>query len=317
MGSISISTPDFFGIGEFWSGLILGLILFPTGFVLWFFFEDLLLPSGNFEMEPDEARLDGPAGAGVLVCDYVDKEMLQTIAQQKEIAPRPKESERGKEVTIEGSVGLQRIPIVGRLLRRTRENEKQRFEHREDHNVLLATVMDALEKDNELLRGLDKKPNVSLGSSRVMDELAGMAERHSEAKTAREALTAVTSRLMAEQKRAEFEDAAESGSFVLVEGPWGTERDGDGTKLSLRKLSPGRVLYGPDDLEPVDVPDGIALEVRVPDQGLSSQGRDRLSADEQTAAIFGTAIRASGGVSLSRRLRFLADTASRAPQIGA
>jgi hypothetical protein len=40
----AIATPSFFGIGEFWSGLLIGLAIVPVGFVVWIFLEWIDLP---------------------------------------------------------------------------------------------------------------------------------------------------------------------------------------------------------------------------------------------------------------------------------
>lgn len=291
-----IPTPDFFGIGEFWSGVIVGILLIPAGWFLWFLLEELIIAFDREDIPRDEEYpTNRPAAAGVLVSDYADMEMLQTIAQQKEIDPEPVESERGRKVGRESSVGAQKYLFFWRRSRKASEEEKARYEHRADHNVLLAAVLNALDNDNELRRNLAQKPEVSLGNSHVMDELASMAESHSEAQTAREALTTITSRLMAEQKRKEFERAVEANAFVLLEGMWVIHKRDSHLILQLGQLIPAQRLYGPDDTDSVDMPDGVSLEVKIPYQALSEQGRDRLDADEQSAAVFGVATKALNG----------------------
>ncbi len=194
---IALSTPNFFGIGEFWSGLIIGVVVVPLAFFLFIFFEEINL-RGEPSDSDDDYRPDRPAGAGVLVCDYVDAGMLETIAKQKGIEPSPKVSERGRRVTKEGSVGFQKIPIIGKLARSSTDDERLRWEHREDHNVLLSSVLGTLDKAGELRRDLTRAPEVSLVSPHVMDELADMAGQHDEAQTAREAINTIRERLLSD-----------------------------------------------------------------------------------------------------------------------
>lgn len=295
--ALSIPTPNFFGIGEFWSGLIIGLLILPAGFFIWFIWDEWDTHRLLSEDPPDSEPLtpDRPAGAGVLVCDFADQEMIGTIAQQKGVELSPKESERGREIESEGSGGVTKGPLLARFSRRTNEQERKRYEHREDYNVLLAALLDALERDGELQRNLSRRPDVSLGSDFVMDELAGMAERHSEAQTAREALATVTSRLMGEQKRREFESVAESNPFVLVEGKWTVTKVDGHTVLALAQLTPSAEVYSQADEDGVEMPDDLSLQVKVPDEGFSDQGRTRFETSARKAAVFGTAANYSNG----------------------
>jgi hypothetical protein len=221
--------------------------------------------------------------------------MIRTIAQQKGIELAPKESERGRDVTNEGSAGAGKGPLFARFSKRTNEQEHKRFEHRQDYNVLLSEVLDVLDRGSELERNLSRKPEVPLNSTYVINELAGIAGQHSEAQTAREALSTLGSRLMAEQKRREFDAVADSNSFVLVEGAWRVTPNEDTSLLCLRQLTPGPQMYGPEDTEVVPMPKGVALHVTVPHEGLSSHGRARLASTEQTAAVFGTAANLTNG----------------------
>lgn len=289
-----ISTPDFFGIGEFWSGLVVGIGALFLALVTFFWWIDRDIGRDLSDLD-ERSGLDRPAGAGVLVCDYVDGNMLETIAKQKGIELSPKESERGRRVTREGSVGFQKLPIIGRLAGSRSDEERLRWEHREDHNVLLSSLLKCLETAGELRRDLTRAPDVSLVSPQVLDELADMAGKHDEAQTARVAINTISKRLIAERKAAEFNAAVESRAFILVEGRWRIDSDGQNVTLRLKNLWPPAGPPFEPQGDPIDMPSGVELRVNVSIEDLSTQGRDRLGVAEQSVAVFGVAASAQDG----------------------
>lgn len=292
----AISTPHFF-FGEFWTGVLFGVLGLIGLVVLLFWWSEMefwpfndTIDYGEFDQDPARG-----AGEGVLVADFLDANVLESIAEQKNIEPEPKESEKGSSTSKEASVGLQRVPVVGKFAGSKSEQEKLKFEHRKDHNVMLAAVLKQLEEDNELRRDLDEVPAVSLGDEYVMEQLAEMAEEHSEAKTTREGLFTLRSRLMAEEKQKEYGRAVETGDFVLVEGKWHIRDTGDGRRqLHLAQLRVHDDFpEGPPEYK--DAPEGVNLVVNFDAGRLTDQGKDRLAASEQRAAVFGTPSAYSSG----------------------
>jgi hypothetical protein len=287
----AISAPTFF-FGEFWTGVLLGIAGFIGFIALILFLDDQNWwpMRDTFDYTEDELPGVRGAGEGVLVADFLDAEVLESIAQQKKIDPEPKESETGSSASREASVGMQKMPIIGKYVGSKSQEQKQKFVHRKDHNVMLAAVLKQLEKDNELRRDLDEVPGVSIGDDHVMEQLAEMAEEHAEAKTTREGMFTLRSRLMAEEKQKEYDRAVEAGELVLVEGKWEVRELVDGGARKQLRL---KQLREHDDFpsnppEYKDAPDGVALVVNFDTERLTDQGKDRFAVNEQRAAVFGT-----------------------------
>jgi hypothetical protein len=312
MLTLTVASIEFFGIGELWSGIIIGVLVIPVAIGLlvgWIVLADKL----GFGSPPEFGSAPTPAGSGVLICDYVDVETLTTTATQSGVEPEPQETERGTTTTRDRSAGLTKGGLTGRFGRSRSEDERKRFLHGADPNLLLSKTLDTLEQKGELTRYLADTPSVSLGDPNLEDQLSKIAEEYAEAKEAREALTNVRARLISSEKRNEFEEVVKGRQFVLVESRWNVARSDGRIQLSLAQLNPGsrysdwareqqrlvmREMYL-DDMEgaepppkpkPIKMPDEIAVVVAIDAAELTKQGESRFPGDGHVSAgVFGTA----------------------------
>lgn len=145
------------GIGEFWTGIVLGVVAIPCAVVLWWTLEGWW--SGHRYTDGVADPLDaGPIDRGTLLCDLVDEETLRSVAAQQGISVAPS---RIEEDTRRASGISARLRSIGGEHRR----EAGRREIREpidDMNVLVRRVLKELDEKASLNRHLDRVPGIEV-----------------------------------------------------------------------------------------------------------------------------------------------------------
>jgi hypothetical protein len=290
---LAIATPNFFGIGEFWTGVICAVGGIVLAFIMWAVADELhtaWILRGPDPPYPEEAPWEegiSSVSAGVLVADYVDDDLLISIAEQKGVEPEPAESEQNRSSARSGGVDAGRSGLTARFSRERREEHRARFEHRQDHNVLLGKVLEKLEEDAGLNRSLTLIPTVSVVDTGVLDRLAQGAREFEAARQAHEAMETWQSEVVKEAKAEELQRVVERDAFLFLESRWDVLAGSESVHLQLAELVEPRP-YG--ETRTLPVPAGVAIECDLAEAELTDQGRRRLAGGgSKPVAVLATA----------------------------
>lgn len=304
--AVTINTPHFFGVDGFWAGVIWTLLLLIAvpivGFILFLGYmeiEEWWMDRRN-DFDPSDEYLSpevAGVGKGVLVCDYVDSATLSSIGVQKQITPEPTESEKGESVTRGVTAGAEKAGLIARIIRSRREDSREKFEHQEDPNLVLRKVLVKLARDQSLNQSIVQVPYVPLVGEEGLGRLVDLARDIEGVAEARDQVSELQDRLIAEEKLKEFAQLKEANSFQLVESSW-TVAVADG-QVTLRLLELRPQGYGPSDYqaERVPMPAGAEVNLTVPANTLTDQGNTRLiDGREVRAGVFARMGGLSGNV---------------------
>jgi len=240
----------------------------------------------NIGWQDEYVHPDGALSSGVVLADYVDEQGLVSIAKQKGIEPEPNRRERSSSTTRGGDVGGGAGGLKARLTRQRRQDEKEVFDVEKDPNTMLAAVLARLERDDELDRQIAHVPPLMLDDA-TLERIRDVASDEPE----QAALAGLRTRLVAAEKRREFEAAAESGAFLLIESDWSVTIDDDDGRvvLLLESFRPPFLAYDTraadiDKIEPVPVPEGVSIGAQAPGNRLTDRGRARLETGARVRA---------------------------------
>lgn len=275
------------GLGEFWTGVLAPIVV---GLAFWLvlastdYFDHWPWQSMNYDL--DDVPDSPPVARGVLVCDWVDVELLASIARQKKVEPEPVRIEKGEARTHSG--GVDAGPKWLRLKRRGGRQSDQRsfYEFANDPNAMLAAVLSALEREGGLYQELDVQPYANLLNSDVLNQVLAAAHDQPEAQTARDAIESIQQDAITLQKRNELQEVVKhERRFIFVESRWrvtdeGVHEAGDEFWLELVTLRPAAnaAYYRRDDeTAAIPVPPALSIAVRVSADRLTPTGKHRIS----------------------------------------
>lgn len=254
---------------------VVGFFTVPAGFMLWEWLDTRTVRGGPDDWGDEMTHPDGRAEGGTLLCDYVDENNLASIGKQKGIEPEPTRRERGTSTTRGRDVGGGWPGIRARWGRERREDERQVFDVEKDPNAVLRAVLERLECDGELDRGIGHAPPLGL-DDRTLELVRDVQEGLS--------IGDLRERLIVAEKRRELDGIVERAPFVLIESEWGVQVTAGAVTMTLEKLRPGYLAYdryghGPDADErtkPIAVPDGLRVLASVPSDKLRDPVKTRL-----------------------------------------
>jgi hypothetical protein len=286
------------GIGELWTGIVLGAIALPVAVIGYFALHEFIDVRRMRRLEPAELDEGGPVDRGTVLCDAVDQDTLRSTATQLGIPVTP---ERVEEDTHRSSGFVGQLFRIG-AERRKEKGKKEIREPVDDPNLLVRRVLRRLDTEGKLNRHLDAVPGYGvvedsalLGSieenalaidgwlSEQFPEGLDVSQRDLARGIAGALTTLLPQRQIAQIKREEFRHATDP-AFVLIENEWRVRTEQEKVELHLTKLRASD--YGDGRL--VDIPSGLHVVARLTGE-LTSRGQRRLLArgEPVRAGVFG------------------------------
>lgn len=288
---------DPIGIGATWTGVVIGAVGLVVVSFVYFAIWDWRDTRRSNEEDTTERDYYGNAAAarGTLLCDWVDDELLRTVARQQGVPLEPTRIERG-----EGSVssfGGQASPPGGFLARfgkERRSDHRAYYDVSQDSNALLRDVLKALIEKGSLTVELDAlyAAGIPFGfDDRYLDEFIRTAKGAPELDEARNALRALADSHAREGLSARWRSFAEDLRFTLVDSAWEVSGTGDALSLRLAKVRRFDTSATPAGgrYDTVETPPGLNMTLALDRSFLTTQGRARLIPGSQVkAAAFAT-----------------------------
>jgi hypothetical protein len=253
-------------------------------------------------MQLDFQSYRRPVTRGVVICDWVDVEVLASIARQKGLAPEPVRVERGEELSrahrLQGAFKV----LTGGFERGKKQETREFYEPIRDPNELLLRVVGLLDEQRALVDTLDELPTGGGFDPAMIDELVQAARSTVEREAAAATISQLQATMIERRKGDHWLWAAEEPRFVLLESEWWVEwpqtADADEAGwfyLNLSKLREPTLAPGPSSGNPpesptlVGMPGDLGLHVRLSTGHLTPQGTARLRAGNTVkAGVFGT-----------------------------
>ncbi|HVL39300.1 MAG TPA: hypothetical protein VM328_07905 [Fimbriimonadaceae bacterium] len=143
---MELAAPTIFGLSEFWTGAVMVIavaVAVSVGVVIWDWLT-AVLPSPNQRRWEREWKEQERAARGVVICDFVDKQVLASVARQEGVPFQPTRTEKGSATSTSGNVEGGK-GIRARLGRERKHDERSFYDLVEDHNALLADLLASFE----------------------------------------------------------------------------------------------------------------------------------------------------------------------------
>jgi hypothetical protein len=300
------------GIGPTWTGVAMTLIVMAALVYLVFateFFSKW--PWSRNKLDAYGAQRQRGITRGILICDWVDVDVLTSVAKQKKVDPDPDRLERGSQVTTSGHAEAGRGPLRGKLSRERKRDERSYYDQARDPNGLLIRVLASL-TDWSSIDGssidddLDVVWGPTLLGDEALDEVVRAVRDKEELESARDAVRALQSAAVGQRVGEAWKMRAEKPRLVLVESEWtvrrttvpseSAEQRQESYHLQLAHLRqrvdsypPDAFEYGEGAYQQIAMPADLGMTVRLPFAHLTDPGRGRLrDMDAITAGVFGT-----------------------------
>lgn len=213
---------------------------------------------------------------GVLLCDYVDKDALLSLAEQYAVKRAPDETEETRGEQAIRRAGVQVLGADAGLAAETSHGERELYRHPTDFNVLTGNVLVKLEGPNRIQKYLLRVPPIGPA------QLKRIAAQNPDVTNVDELL----SEAHRDAKVHDFEAAFSMGLFLLVENDWSVLSAPSSLPGSLCATRLGTVG------DSVELPPGVRVIVPieagfVPEVEyalVTAQGRQRFRPDERVRA---------------------------------
>jgi hypothetical protein len=305
IGSVLPLAWDPIGIGDTLTGVVLG-VLGVVGLISFFLSDlpDRLFAAVGSDSDYYLADRKRRITRGVLICDWVDGEVLATVAKQKEVEPDPDRLERGDVTTTGGGVAGGHGLFRGRFNRERKRDQRSFYDLTKDPNALLGKVLRRLHDDEAIDDNLDVVWGSSLLGEEMLDDVVRVARDKPEVEAARNAVRALQSMAIQGRVAEGWKQRSGHPRFVLVESQWKVARVLDTTRdaghreyvelalLKLRQHTDHATPYGGPDyrMQQIEMPEDLKLVVNLPLDRLTDPGKSRVRDGATIAAgVLGTA----------------------------
>ena len=255
----------------------------------------LTLPGFVRRLSPSRRAASRAVESGTLLCDYVARPVLKSVAVQNDVPLPPASVERVNIMRTAGVLGTKVHVAEARGETETSEERRALYEVELDWDNLLREVLIVLERKEALHTRVDRieDPVRWLQSD---GQIPSSVERHTVTDEQKQ-------EAIFEAKRAEFSALARHPQHVLIESEWTVGSAGDGSyqlKLShFRPTEPFNPRFPgdspPDTKTSIPMPPTVRICAELRAEYVTPQGRQRFAGGKVIAGVFGWPARSTEG----------------------